>query len=50
MKRVSQSALPASVSCEILKTGQVLSFPVRQMLLAMEEDRGLTGRYWIPCP
>lgn len=37
----SLNGLPASVSCEILKTGQVLSFPVRQMLLAMEEDRGL---------
>ncbi|MCQ4637277.1 Crp/Fnr family transcriptional regulator [Anaerovorax odorimutans] len=36
------NGLASSVSCEVLKSGLVLSFPREQMLLAMEEDRGLS--------
>lgn len=42
LNEVILNGLPASVSCEMMKEGQVLSFPREQLLLAMEEDFLLT--------
>lgn len=42
LNEVILNGLPASVSCEILKEGYILTFPRNQLLLAMEEDFSLT--------
>ena len=42
LNEVILNGLPASVCCEMIKTGQILAFPREQLLLAMEEDFCLT--------